>query len=62
MNLYHVQYDGQSFWIEADSFAHAVEAWKTHVKVVWDADYMDTDEPVSVHLVHDEPVIRQVTP
>jgi hypothetical protein len=58
MKLYHVQYDGCSFWIEAESFANAVSAWKAHVKVLWDQDYMDTDEPESVHLVHEEPVIR----
>jgi len=62
MNLYHVRsskYDGQSFWIEAESFAAALETWKAHVKVLWDSDYMETDQPESVHLVHDEPVIRQ---
>lgn len=62
MNLYHVQYDGQSFWVEAESFGRAVELWTVHVKVSWDTDYMDTDQPESVHLVHDEPVIREWVP
>jgi hypothetical protein len=61
MNLYHVQYDSQSFWVEAETFGQAVDLWKAHVKVLWDQDYMDTDQPESVHLVHDEPVIRAVT-
>ena len=59
MSLYHVQFDGSSFWIEADNFAQAVEAWKAHVKALGDAGYMPTDEPESVHFVHDEPVIRR---
>lgn len=58
MKLYHIQYDSVSFWVEAESFAKAVEVWKAHVKVLWDKDYMETDEPESVHLVHDEAVIR----
>lgn len=62
MKLYHVQFDGSSFWIEAESFAAAIEAWKAHVKVLWENDYDGTEEPESAHLVHDEPVIRQVHP
>ena len=57
--LYHVQYDGQSYWIEAVSFAEAVELWKRHVRVLWAQDYDGSEEPESVHLVHDEPVIRK---
>lgn len=56
--LYHVQFDHQSYWIEAVSFAKAVEAWRKHVAKLWGDDYQETDEPDSVHLVHDEPVIR----
>ena len=58
MKLYHVQFDGQSYWIEADSFANAVLVWKDHVRQVWGVDYDGTEEPESVHLVHDEPVLK----
>jgi len=58
MKLYHVQYDGQSFWIEAESFAKAVEKWHVHCREQDGQDYDDSLEPESVHLVHDEPVIR----
>lgn len=58
MKLYHVQFDGTSFWIEAQSFADAVGLWKAHVFGLWESDYDGTEEPESVHLVHDEPVIR----
>ena len=62
MNLYHVQFDGQSYYVEAPSFARAVAVWEAHVKVLWGQDYVENDvppiEPESVHLVHDEPVIR----
>lgn len=56
--LYHVQYDHVSYWVEAISFAQAIDRWKRHVKVQWGADYDGTEEPDSVHLVHGEPVIR----
>ena len=59
MKLYHVQFDGASFWIEADSYSNAVLTWKAHVKVLWENGYDGTEEPESVHLVHEEPVIRQ---
>lgn len=58
MRLYHVQFDGQSYWIEAESFGDAVFKWKRHVAVLWGTDYDGSEEPESVHLVHDEPVIR----
>lgn len=58
MNLYHVQFDGQSYWVEAGDFGTAVILWKGHVKDLWGEDYDGTEQPDSVHLVHDEPVIR----
>jgi len=56
--LYHVQFDNESYYVEAPSFALAIEAWKRHVAALWGADYDGTEEPESVALVHDEPVIR----
>jgi len=58
MKLYHVQFDGASFFIEAENYADAVAIWKAHVKVLWENDYDGTEEPESVHLIHDEPVIK----
>jgi hypothetical protein len=61
MNLYHVQYDHQSYWVEAESFAVAIEAWKYHVAELWGDTYEEIKaiEPDSVHLVHEEAVIRE---
>lgn len=57
MKLYHIQFDGQSWWVEADSIGSASEKWLAHVRSEPDnADF--SDEPDSVHRVHDEPVIR----
>jgi len=58
MNLYHIQYDNQSYWVEAAKLAEAVEVWKLHVKRLWGDEYDDTEEPESIALVNDEPVIR----
>lgn len=56
--LYHVQFDHMDYYVEAPSFALAIEAWKRHVAVLWGTDYDGTEEPESVALVHDEAVIR----
>jgi hypothetical protein len=53
MKLYHLQADGESFWVEAESFTAAIAAWRAYVH------YQANEEPDSVQLVHDEPVIRQ---
>lgn len=58
MKLYMVQFDGQQYYIEAESFRKAIEAWRRHVAVLWEEDYEGTEEPESVALVHDDPVIR----
>lgn len=58
MNLYHVQFDSQTYYVEAGSFADAIILWGRHVSVLWGDDYDGTEEPESVALVHDEPVIR----
>ena len=58
MKLYHVQFDGVSYWVEAESFCLAIEAWKSHCRKEDGVDYDESLEPESVHLVHEEPVIR----
>lgn len=59
MKLYHVQYDGEPYYIQAESVAWAVHTWKDHVKEKWGKDYDGSEEPDSVALVHDEGVIIQ---
>ena len=57
MNLYHVQFDGESRWVEAESMGECVKKWLACVRSEPDnADF--EGEPDSVHLVSDEPVIR----
>jgi hypothetical protein len=58
MKLYHIQFYGESYYVEAPSVAVAVERWKAHVQADWGPDYDGTEEPESVALVHDKAVIR----
>jgi len=58
MNLYLVQYDSVSYYVEAPSFAHAIDLWERHVAAIWGSDFDGTEQPESVALVHDESVIR----
>ena len=57
MNLYLVQFDGEPFYVEAQDFPGAIEAWQKHVAVAWGRDYAP-EQPDSVALIHDAPVIR----
>lgn len=57
-NLYHVRYDGQDYYVEAHCFPVAIGRWKNHVKKLWGREYDGTEEPESVALVHEGPVIR----
>ena len=59
MNLYHIQFDGQSWWIEARNFQGAIDAWTREVAKEWGEDFDGTEQPESVALVHDGPVIRE---
>lgn len=58
VKLYHIQYDGQCYWVEASCFAIAILRWKDHVRGLWGEEYDGTEEPDSCALIHDEPVIR----
>lgn len=58
MNLYHVQYDGETYYVEAVCLGNAAKLWKQHVKELWGVDYEGTEEPESIALVHDSRVIR----
>ena len=59
MNLYHVQFEGTSYWIEARDFHGAINAWTAHVAKEWGTDFDGTEQPESVALVHDSGVIRE---
>lgn len=58
MKLYHIQFDDQPYFVEAESLGQAVAAWRAHVAVLWGSDYDGDEEPESIALVHDEPVVR----
>lgn len=58
MKLYHIQFDGQSYWVESNCFGNAIIRWQAHVKIEWGDDFTGEEEPDSVSLIHDEPVIR----
>ena len=58
MNLYLIQFDSQPYYVEAEDFPAAIEVWKVHVAHLWGDDYDGTEQPESVSLVHDEPVVR----
>ena len=58
MKLYRIEFDGESYWVEAECFAYAIDKWKIHVKILWGDDYDGTEEPESCTLIHNDPVIR----
>ena len=62
MSLYHVQFDHESYYVEAPTFGGAVAAWRTHVAKLWGCTYEGTEEPESVALLHEDPVIRAAAP
>lgn len=61
MNLYQVQFDSETWFVEAESFAAAIELWKERAAIEWGDNYSQEDEPESVALVHDDGCVRQVT-
>lgn len=57
MNLYRILYDVSPKYVQAEDFAAAVQAWKEHVKELWGDEYEGNEQPESVELIHNEPVI-----
>lgn len=57
MSLYHIQYDGEPYYVEAPGFGEAVEVFKAHLKEI-DNEIDGRNEPDSVALLSEEPVIR----
>lgn len=62
MSLYHVQYDGVSYWVEAVAFSHCVDIWKNNVRELWGSEFDGTEEPESVHRVSGDAVLRTPDP
>lgn len=59
MNLYHILFDWQPYYVEAETLGAAVTAWRQHVSVLWGDDYDGTEEPDSITLVHDKAVVKE---
>lgn len=57
--LFCVRYDGEDYYVEAHCFPVAIERWRQHVAKLWGGEYDGNEEPESVALIHDEPVIRE---
>ena len=56
MKLYRIDFDGESDYVEAESFSAAITIWRDYNVSVND---MDADaEPESVTLTHDGPALR----
>ena len=58
MNLYLVQYDGESYYVEAATLHAAIEAWQSAIEKEWDSGDFNGEEPDSIALVHASAVIR----
>lgn len=58
MSVYLVQFDGDNRIVEAPSFTEAISAWLRAMRVEWGDDYDGTEQPESVSLIDEEPVIR----
>ncbi len=61
MNVYMIQFDASNRVVEAPSFADAINAWRAAMQEEWGVEYDGTEEPDSVSLVDDLPVIRAKT-
>jgi len=59
VSLYHAQFDGESYYIEARNFHGAIDTWKRHVAKAWGQNFDGTEEPESVALIHEEAVLRE---
>lgn len=60
MKLYLVRWDGMPTYVEALSFAEAIELWSCHMAKEQGADWDGDEEPEEVALVHDEAVVRRL--
>ena len=58
MSLYLVQFDGETYPVEAESMVAAIGAWKAWGRNYWAGEWDDTEEPESCALVSELLVIR----
>lgn len=58
MNVYEIEFDGDLFYLEAESFGAAVKRWKIWMKNNYKEDYEDGWEPDSVVIVRNGNVLR----
>lgn len=57
-SLYQIQFDGEQWWVEAPTFAAAIQTWNRVVKAEWGDDYRGDEQPESVALITTDPVHR----
>lgn len=58
MRLYRILFDAQPEFVEAADLGNAVRIWRQKKSVDWDDEYDGTEEPESIELLHDGPVLR----
>lgn len=58
MSVYRITYDDQARIVEAADFGDAVKKWLEGMKEPWGDDWIGTEQPESVLLISEEPVIR----
>lgn len=59
MNLYNIVYASEAYWVEAPSLFVAVSLWREFVEE--DMDEPFNEDPDTVTMVTDEPIIRSST-
>ena len=55
MKLYLIQFDGETYYVEATSMAAALATWHAYA----DAEGEEPEDPESVACVHDRAVLRE---
>ena len=60
MNVYKIycDLDGSTTIVEAPGFGEAIDLWRQHSAKKWGDDYEGDEQPQSVEMINDEPVVR----
>ncbi len=58
MRLYKVTFDNQPEFVEAPDFGSAVLIWREHLMATNPGDFDGTENPESLELISESPVIR----
>ena len=56
MSLYHIEFEDEPYFVEADNILTAIIYWRNAMRSELELD--DDDEPDKIHHVDDKPVIR----